>query len=171
MKIEYIEDKFVDENLDEKLRLLLSGCFINGNDASVFQSRRYYNEVPQHRYLVWDGSTLAAQIAVHEKKVCINEDEISVCGIAEVCVASNYRGQGLVKLMLKSIHRDRKNAGDQFSLLFGDSEVYASSGYACAENVAILDEHNQWVKAESVMALGLNREWPKSDVKLIGRAF
>lgn len=171
MKLEYIEDKWVDENLDKKLRNLLSSCFLNGNDASVFQSRRYYNDIPQHRYLVWDGLNLAAQIAVHEKKVCVNEDEITVCGIAEVCVASSYRGQGLVKLMLDAIHKDRKQAGDQCSVLFGESEIYASSGYVCVDNVFILNEQQIWVKAENVMARPLNQDWPSHEVKLIGIPF
>jgi predicted acetyltransferase len=123
------------------------------------------------RYLVWDGDILTAQIAVHEKKVCVNGDEISVCGIAEVCVASNYRGHGLAKLMLNAIHNDRKHNGDQFSLLFGDKEIYASSGYVCVDNVLLLNEDKTWVKADNVMVRPLNQDWPTYEVKLIGLAF
>ena len=54
MRFEYILDDAVTQELDAKLRSLLSTCFTKEQDE-IFQTQRYFNEMPRHRYLIWDG--------------------------------------------------------------------------------------------------------------------
>jgi len=171
MKFQYINDSEVSESLDKALRQLLSTCFVKNQDAQIFSKQRYYNEMPQHRYLLWQHAQLVAHIAVHEKEVIINNNPISICGIAEVCVHPEYRNQGFVKHLLEKIHLDRIKQGDGFSVLFGDEEVYGSSGYRYVNNLKALNPSLEWTVAEHTMVLSLNKDWPTGEVKLSGIPF
>ncbi len=167
----YLEDHQVDESLDLKLRELLSTCFVYGEATEVFRRQRYFKDKPQHRYMRWHQGQLIAHIAVHEKQVSIDGESKSICGIAEVCVAEDHRGKGLVKELLAEIHQQRAEAGDAFSVLFGDTEVYSSSGYQDVANVSCCFDGENWVKVDHVMVKILNQEWPNQPVKLIGIPF
>ncbi|WP_117233126.1 GNAT family N-acetyltransferase [Vibrio maerlii] len=167
----YLEDHQVDESLDSELRGLLSTCFVNGDAAEVFRCQRFFKDKPQHRYMRWHQGQLIAHVAVHEKQVLIDGVSKPICGIAEVCVAEDYRGKGLVKELLAEIHQQRAEAGDEFSVLFGDTEVYSSSGYQGVGNMSCSFDGESWVKVDHVMVKSLNQEWPNQPVKLIGIPF
>ncbi|WP_325894788.1 GNAT family N-acetyltransferase [Grimontia sp. NTOU-MAR1] len=171
MQIQYLPDSEVTDIIDQKLRLLLSASFLNNQDSEHFARQRYYKEMPQHRYMAWEGDELAAHIAVHEKQVSIDGIEHSIAGIAEVCVNEAFRGQGLVKQLLKEVHQHRLAAEDDFALLFGEAEIYSSSGYQTTTNVLVHHPDNGWVLAGKTMAKALNNTWPSGEVKLIGLPF
>ena len=171
MDFQYIKEADVSEELDQKLRNLLSYCFVNGNDAEVFRRQRYYNEKPQHRYMLWNENDLIAHVAVHEKQVLIDDVFYPICGIAEVCVHPNYRKKGAIKTILKRVHQARIEHGDAFSILFGDEEIYSSSGYRCVNNLKALNLSKEWAVTGHTMIHYLNRNWPDSEVKLVGIPF
>lgn len=171
MNYQYVKDSDVSDELDRQLRALLSCCFVQGNDAQIFSRQRYYNEVPRHRYMLWDEDELAAHIAVHEKEVLIDGVSTPICGIAEVCVHPDYRKQGLVKQLLEQIHIDRSKHCDAFSLLFGEEEIYGSSGYQCVSNLKALQHSKEWNISGHAMVYPLNREWPAEDLLLVGIPF
>ncbi|MGR5459731.1 MULTISPECIES: GNAT family N-acetyltransferase [Vibrio] len=106
MRFEYLLDDEVTQELDAKLRALLSTCFAKEQNK-IFPIQHYFNELPRHHYLLWDGNRLAAHIAVHEKQVMIDDQSFPICGIAEVCVDSGSCGQGLVKILLRLFIRTR----------------------------------------------------------------
>lgn len=171
MRVQYIQDQNVSQALDVRLRTLLSICYREDPDIKILSVQRYFSENPQHRYILWDGDELIAHIAVHDKKVLVSDKQIPICGIADVCVHPQYRKQGLVKRLLDKVHVDRLKYGDAFSILFGDKDVYASSGYQCADNLLILSSCQEWRIAKDAMVFCLNKTWPVSEVKLIGIAF
>ncbi|PMK04243.1 GNAT family N-acetyltransferase [Vibrio sp. 10N.261.55.A7] len=171
MDFEYIKDQDVSSDLDQKLRQLLSASFLNGNDPETFSRQRYYNECPQHRYLLWDNGNIAAHIAVHDKRIHIDDVEHTISGIAEVCVNREYRKQGLVKQLLERVLQDSKARGDAFSILFGEAKIYGSSGYVTMTNLQMLTPEEQWVSVDKVMVCELHQPWPKSNVQLVGKAF
>ncbi|WP_047043003.1 GNAT family N-acetyltransferase [Vibrio mexicanus] len=171
MQYQYINDKDVSPELDQKLRDLLSRSFLNGQDPEIFSRQRYYKEAPAHRYLLWDGDILAAHIATHEKQVEVNGETFPISGIAEVCVNTDYRGKGLIKKLLPKVHEESRARGDAFSVLFGEVYVYSSSGYQLVDNIQLLNQDNEWETPKNVMVLPLNETWPKSEVKLLGLPF
>ncbi|CZF82603.1 hypothetical protein GCE9029_03330 [Grimontia celer] len=171
MHIQYLPDAEITDFIDEKLRLLLSASFLNNQDSEHFACHRYYKEMPQHRYMVWEGDELAAHIAVHEKQVSIDGNDYSIAGIAEVCVNQAFRGQGLVKRLLNEVHQHRLAAGDDFALLFGEAEIYSSSGYQTTTNLLLHHPDKGWSLAGKTMVRELDKEWPSGDVKLIGLPF
>ncbi|WP_045496533.1 GNAT family N-acetyltransferase [Vibrio hyugaensis] len=170
MRFEYLLDDDVTQELDAKLRRLLSICFTKEQDQ-LFQTQRYFKEIPRHRYLIWDGERLAAHIAVHEKQVMIDDQFFPISGIAEVCVQPEYRGKGLVKILLKAIHQDALERGDAFSVLFGRTHIYKSSGYLPTDNLKMEVKPSKWISTEDTMVLSLNIIWPQQVVHLVGYPF
>lgn len=171
MNLQYLKDADVSVELDKKIRALLSTCFIKGQDAEIFSRQRYYNEMPEHRYMFWNKGDLIAHIAVHDQEVLIDEIPYPICGIAEVCVHPNYRKQGMVKILLGKIHLARMEYGDAYSILFGDEEVYSSSGYLCVDNLKTLNPSKEWSVTGHTMVHALNKKWPDCEVKLVGIPF
>ncbi|MFN1650053.1 GNAT family N-acetyltransferase [Vibrio rotiferianus] len=170
MRFEYLLDDEVTQELDAKLRALLSTCFTKEQDK-IFQTQRYFNEMPRHRYLLWDGDRLAAHVAVHEKQVMIDDQSFPICGIAEVCVDPGSRGQGLVKILLEAVHKDALERGDAFSVLFGLTSVYQSSGYQPINNLEMEVTANHWVSTDETMVCSLKIIWPQQTVHLVGYPF
>ncbi|WP_413699542.1 GNAT family N-acetyltransferase [Psychromonas sp. KJ10-10] len=171
MNIQYLRDADVTDALDQKIRDLLSSCFVQNQDAEIFKRQRCYYEMPAHRYLLWQEDRLIAHIAVHDKNILINDIEHSICGIAEVCVDAQFRKQGLVKAILNKVHQDRKANGDAYAVLFGDTEVYASSGYSLVNNLKALNHSKEWAVTGHTLVHALTKSWPTSSVKLIGIPF
>ncbi|CAH1575349.1 GNAT family N-acetyltransferase [Vibrio rotiferianus] len=170
MRFEYLLDDEVTQELDAKLRALLSTCFTKEQDK-IFQTQRYFNEMPRHRYLLWDGDRLAAHVAAHEKQVMIDDQSFPICGIAEVCVDPGSRGQGLVKILLEAVHKDALERGDAFSVLFGLTSVYQSSGYQPINNLEMEVTANHWVSTDETMVRSLKIIWPQQTVHLVGYPF
>ncbi|WJT10147.1 GNAT family N-acetyltransferase [Vibrio harveyi] len=170
MRFEYLLDDEVTQELDAKLRALLSTCFTKEQDK-IFQTQRYFNEIPRHRYLIWDGDKLAAHVAVHEKQVMIDDQSFPISGIAEVCVDPGSRGLGLVKILLEAVHQDALERGDAFSVLFGRTPVYRSSGYTPINNLKIKVAPNHWVSTDDTMVCSLKIILPQQTVHLVGYPF
>ncbi|MGR5220503.1 GNAT family N-acetyltransferase [Vibrio parahaemolyticus] len=174
MKVEYILDKDVDRTLDKQLRSLLSRCFTKPSDER-FITQRYYNEMPQHRWLVRskDKTEVIAHVAVHEKSVTFQGQQLPIAGVAEVCVHPDHRGNGHVKHLLARAHQWMLSQGYLYSVLFGKDEIYGSSGYQRVTNLYLVSEQEPYtVTAVSAMVLTLKQQqWPASNVELKGLSF
>lgn len=99
----HLRDDELDENLDRQFRALLLECF--PHEAHHLEAKRYFHECPRNRWFAFDeNGVLAAHIAAHEKVIGSAVGDLKVLGIAEVCVAAQFRGQGLVRSLLKEVH-------------------------------------------------------------------
>jgi predicted N-acetyltransferase YhbS len=168
-QIEYIPDVAVGPELDSVLRALLSTCFTQPHDV-VFQHRRYAQEMPAHRWLIRDqAGKVVSHAAAHEKSIEAEGKSYRIGGIAEVCVDPKHRGKGQAKQLLAAAHLWLAENGFDYAVLFGEREVYASSGYTHA--MVLFDSGAGLEKVEvQVLPLGL-RPWPASEVRLIGPPF
>lgn len=166
-----LPDSEVDEALDAELRNLLSVCFVR---TPCFRERRYCHEVPLHRWMIRDTAEgLVAQVALHAKEVYHGREAIRCGGVAEVCVHPDYRGRGYVRKLLGEVHAWLRERGVPFAVLYGATDIYASSGYASVANLFrdIANEDGtvrrhamDWAM---VAALG-DRAWPDGEVFLPG---
>jgi predicted acetyltransferase len=168
----YLADDDVDKNLDLELRELLFSCF----KQQRFADRRFCHEMPEHRWIVRDESgTLVAHMAVHEKTIVTSAGPMEIGGVAEVCVHESQRGHGWVKRMLKDVHIWMRDRGLLFSLLFGNHNVYSSSGYVPVTNVTRCKEENGDEKCKQrsgfmMCPLG-DTLWPEGEIDLCGSTF
>jgi GNAT superfamily N-acetyltransferase len=139
------------------LRRLLFACFPH---EPVFFTRRFVKLCPQHRWLVFAPTgEIVAHAAMHDKTLGTAQGDLAVVGIAEVCVASKYRGRGLAKELLETMHAWLRERGISHALLFGQPKVYASRGY-----VPITNE----LRADNSLARHWNPFCGKPLVKLLG---
>jgi GNAT superfamily N-acetyltransferase len=143
-EVYYIADADVTAVLNTALISLLSTCFTKPEDR-VFRTRRYFHEMPAHRFVVpgdtqrqsvspAEFSDLAAHLAVHDREITASGDRYRCGGIAEVAVAPGYRGRGLARRLLGSALEWMEERRFDFALLFGDPAVYKSSGFRAAPN-------------------------------------
>jgi GNAT superfamily N-acetyltransferase len=172
-EIKYIADQDVDAEMDRKIRGLLISCF---PDQPVFTKQRFYHEMPAHRWYIMENDRMIAHVALHEKYINVNEKMLKTGGIAEVAVHPDARGRGYVRLLLQKAHNWQKNNGYSFSMLFGDSRVYSSSGYVTIDNPFLYYKHDkkEWVteKIDCAMVACLeNEKWPQGLVDLAGPMF
>lgn len=176
LSIVYIQEPDVSEALDLELRSLLSVSFPQPSNA-FFRERRYAHDVPRHRYLIRDlQDRLVAHLGVHDKVLGVGATELAVGGMAEVCVHESQRGQGLVKRLLQRAHADLAERGIGFAFLFGEPQIYGSSGY---RHVAA--DVRRWDAATQAFITGPSRValckplgaalWPDGVVDLRGSMF
>lgn len=139
ISVQYIADDEVSISLDRELRSLLTTCFTRTQD-DVFRHRRYWKEPPAHRWIMRSAEgDLVAHVAAHDKTCAVSphgagSGELRIAGIAEVCVHPSSRRRGYVKEILGVSHHDLERMEFDFAALFGNPEVYRSSGYLLANN-------------------------------------
>ncbi len=172
---EYLADASVDAAMDEKIRALLTTCFTGPQDA-VFQTRRYFHDPYPHRWIVRDErGNLAAHVGVHERRVVADGKPRRIVGIAEVSVHPDHRGRGHVRAILREVHAWAARQGFEFSVLFGNPEVYGSSGYTSVGNLFVgfpgPDGQIAPKQTPAMVRPLAQAPWPKGDVLLEGAIF
>ena len=169
-RVEYLPDASVDDVTDEVLRTLLSACFTKPQDV-VFKDRRYFHEPYPHRWIVRDGAAIVAHVGAHEKHFEFKGLSCRVGGIAEVCVHSNYRGRGYVRIMLPVVHEYLADHGFVFAVLFGEPGVYGSSGYKQVPNLFTGGEKEGWTQITGMVKELSTTPWPSGKVFMSGPEF
>ena len=172
-QIIYLADKNVDIQTDKKIRDLLIACF---PDQAVFTRQRFYHEMPAHRWFIMQNDQMIAHVALHEKEIKVEYNKIKIGGIAEVAVHPDARGRGYVRLLLKTAHEWLTKNGYSFSMLFGDKNVYTSSGYSIVESLFhyYKPDKKEWVTEiiDCAMVANLeNKKWPDGLIDLDGPMF
>lgn len=173
--IKFISEEQVSEELDKKLRDLLVLCF--PQTAHIFSKHRYYHEPAQYRWCIFaKDESLIANVALHIKKIKTEFASYDMGGIAEVCVHPDFRRQGITRMLLKQILDYLQERGFVFSMLFGNTEIYSSSGFKKVENkIRYLDQETQDWKIEkdpSAMYLELGQvNWPNGIIDICGPTF
>ncbi len=88
-----------------------------------------------------------------------------------MCVHPDYRGRGYVKVMLECVHSWLSANKFPFSVLFGDPEVYSSSGYVEVDNLCLNEDAKGWKQVKGMMKQMAEIHWPDGDVHLAGLKF
>ena len=118
---------------------------------------------------------MIAHTAAHDKTISVGGQDVRVAGIAEVCVAGSYRGQGLVRAMLAEAHEWMQREGIPFAMLFGSPRVYTSSGYVVVENPmtatnSVIQTWNPF-KGRAMVRPITGLPWPAGKMDLRGPTF
>jgi len=160
----YLEDEDVTPELDEALRALLALCFT----FEPFATQRFCNEMPSHRWLIYSGDQLIAHVATHDKSFRIGATTMTFCGVAEVCVHPDHRGQGLVGRLLAAA--ETHHAACDFSILLGSPDVYTRYGYRTVKNV-IFPLYTEEPHSHAMVKCLSADAWPDRRVVLGGPYF
>jgi predicted acetyltransferase len=171
--IKHIQDTNVDAELDKKIIQLLSMCFVK---EPVLQQQRFVKEMPQHRWYIEDENKMIAHVALHEKNMSTKNAEFPFGGIAEVAVHQDFRGRGYIKKILIQIHNWLKTNKYPFVILFGETEIYASSGYSPVQNEIkyFKNETNKWtieINRHALKSVLGSNPWPEGMIDIKGPMF
>jgi len=132
--VEYLAEKQVTSEDDRRLRAILSTCY-GGAGNEMFSYRRYWQEPPQHRWIMRAADrSIVSHLAVHDKVIGTENGDLRIGGVALVCTAVDYRRQGYAKKLLWVAHEWMMDAEIPFSLLFAVTDIYKSSGYRSISN-------------------------------------
>lgn len=166
-------DAAVEADLDRRLCALLFLCFPH---EPVLQNRRFVHLPPHERwFLTATDGRVVAHVAAHRLTVRTRTGRLQMAGIAEVACHPDWRGQGLIRRLMESAHRDLQTAQVSFSILFGKPEVYDGMGYRRVDNpVAYCKPDGTRVEAPCphfcARALG-DAPWPEGLIDLDGPLF
>jgi len=175
-RFEYVREPDVSEVLDRELRELISGAFSQPHNA-FFKERRYAQEMPRHRFLFRAGDgRLIAHLAVHEKVISVGGASVAIGGVAEVCVHESARGRGYVRQLLEHAHRELLESDIGFAFLFGDGDIYGSSGYRhvlapIRRLNHLTNEHETSVRQDALVKPLTEMPWPEGPIDLRGPFF
>ncbi len=174
--IVYRHDCQITPAQDEALRALFRVCF--KRELAYLEHQRFFRELPPHRWMIFDeNENVVAHIAGYDKILGTDDGLLPVIGIAEVCVAPNYRGRGFVRALLAQIHDWARAQRFSHSLLFGSHGIYGSSGYEKIDNpIRALDYRtSEWetqpLEYALVRALNDDAVWPSGTIDLRGPHF
>ncbi|SRR5581483_3076307 len=172
-RIEYRADAALSDSENARLRHFLFGCFPY---ETAFLTRRYIKQAPAHRWLVLDEKGgIVGHAAVHEKTIGTQNGDLRIGGVAEVCVASPYRGKGVMKELLREIFEWLHGRDVPFAMLFGQPKVYASSGFQPIDNELAaensLARHWNPFCGKAMIKPLAKTPWPRGKIELRGPTF
>lgn len=141
---------------DADHRSLIALLHLSFPRKGLFENQRFHRELPKFRYLYRREGAILAHLAFHEKLFLSGVRSFRYGGIAEVAVHPDLRGRGMARTMLDRAHGDMIQMGLKYSLLFGNPEVYGSSGYnALGECAQLLRDGEGELTEIPIRPLGL----------------
>ena len=172
----FIAEYEIDTALEQQILELRRACF---EDSA--RDRIYYKQLPHHRLLAHHSDQLIANIAIDHRVITIDCKPYKIFGLIDVCVAPQYRNQGIASALLEEITERGEQYGIDFLVLFAsDSRIYEKNGFHLVDNYfqwLRIDEHqNYGVAIERIdsevwiKALG-NQQWTQGPVDLLGYLF
>lgn len=174
--VTYLPDETIDAATDAQLRRVLRACYREPRHE-VFERQRYFNQPYPHRWIVRDqAGTIVAQLGIHERTFDCDGVSYRFGGVGDVCVHPDHRGNGYVRDMIAAAHDFLRQRDYPFGMLFGNPQVYGSSGYRRADNVLcnMAMESNtpgEWRPVHPLICELADTPWPTGTIHMPGPTF
>ncbi|ASP40858.1 GNAT family N-acetyltransferase [Bacterioplanes sanyensis] len=115
--------------------------------------RSYFKQLPHYRALRFHEQQLIATMGLDYRVMSVGDEVIKVLGIIDLCVAREYRGQGIAGSMLEQLSDMASERDVDFLLLMADQpEFYQRHGFLEQE------QHSQWLKIREHKHYGIAHE-------------
>jgi GNAT superfamily N-acetyltransferase len=176
MKLQRIEEFQVNPQIHEKIRQLFEECF-----PHYPKDRTYFKQLPNFRYLYWEGDQLIAHMGVEHRMVNNAGQLLSVFGIVDLCVSLPFQHQKIASLLLKELEKLGKEHQVDFLLLAAaDTQLYLSNGFDMVSN------HCKWLMIKDHAIFGViarrlentlmvktlnDKEWREGGLDFLGTIF
>lgn len=153
MLLEKIEEYAINPPTHQAIQNLLQKSF-----ELYPKDRIFYKQVPSFRLLVWEETTLIAQIGVIFRVVSLDEQPFRIFGLMDLCVDNEYQNRQIATKILEKIETIGKENNIDFILLFSSiQDFYAQKGFRIVEN------NCRWVLIKDYKTMGiLNRQIPET---------
>ncbi len=176
MRTQIIPEHELNSTQRKALQSLLGECF-----PEFLQERIYYKQLPQFRYLVWEGPELVAQMGVEHRMISLGETPVRIFGVIDLCTTSQFRKKGIAAKLLEELHVLAKSSGVDFILLFADDfRLYQRVGFKNVSNHCRwlgINEHkmngvHQDSLKDSMMIVNIGKmQWSDGPVDMLGYLF
>ncbi|MCB0570043.1 MAG: GNAT family N-acetyltransferase [Phaeodactylibacter sp.] len=161
MELQRLEEFQIDDRAESQIAALLGQCF-----PGYPEGRAYFKQLPDFRYLCWEGGQLIAHMAVEHRMVYNDGEVFRIFGIADLCVAEAFQHRKLASRLISELSILGQNHRIDFLLLMAkDHGLYLNNGFELVANDC------QWLIIQEHRALGIaHRRVPSSlMVKPLGR--
>lgn len=176
MKVQRQEEFQISESVQKDIRQLMESCFSNYPGDRI-----YLKQLPDFRYLIWEGRQLIAHMAVEHRMVNNQGEPFRIFGITDLCVAADFQHQKHASHLLRLLEDLAKQNGIDFIILNAvEHQLYQNNGYQLVENTCtwlLIQSHKtigvvrrRLSQSLMVKALG-DKEWKAGDLDFLGYAF
>lgn len=175
MQIDRLNEYDLTPDLEVEINALLERGF-----QEDFGGRSFHQQRHHMRFIARADAKLIGHMAVCYRSVRLDNDLITICGLAEVVTAPEARGKGVATALLTEAIAFAKSTHAQFFVLFGDRPIYAGFGFENQPNSkteVVLNDARTGLTRRSenpgVMVLPLTvRAWnPDAHLDLLGHKF
>ena len=149
MTTRIINEIEISAKIDQEIRNGLCRCF--PENTKIFSITRAWNGVsPVFSVLGFEGDNLIAHTGVVSKKILINSDEeLTVFGLQNVFIIPEYRGKGLLDIIMQELLKRVKKMQFDYGLLFCKPELektYSKCSWQRLSNNRIFLLNNEGIK-------------------------
>lgn len=176
MNIQRIEEFRITLDQKKAIQQLFAECF-----PGYPKGRTYFKQLPNFRYLVFQGELLIAHLAVEHRMIALDQIPYSIFGVVDICVDAQFRKQNIAANLLKKLEElGKDNSIDFIILTASDNQLYLNNGYQIKSNTCrwlfINDHQTLGVKnhhlSEALLVKSLgDKEWSAGIVDFLGTVF
>jgi len=147
MKLERIEEFKIGAAAHRAIWALLQQAFPGYPDE-----RSFFKQLPDFRYLLWNGDELAAHMAVEHRLINNADQLLYIFGVVDLCVAQPYQHRKIATKLLDQLTTLGKEHRIDFILLQAkNAKLYESNGFLPQENLC------QWLLINQNKTIGVVR--------------
>lgn len=147
MIVQRIEEFQIDEATHRTIWRLLQEAF-----PGYPEERSFFKQLPDFRYLLWEGDELAAHMAVEHRLINNADQLLYIFGVVDLCVAASFQQQKLASRLLEELTQLGKQHRIDFIVLqANEAKLYENNGFQLQENLC------QWLLITQNKTLGVAR--------------
>lgn len=175
MDVKFSDSSVIPFATDRRLSDLLDQSF-----PDTFEGRCFFKQEPHCRIVAHTEGSVIGQVGIDRRVVNVAGKIVKIIGVIDLCVAAEYRGNGIGTALLREI--EDHSTGREFIILMADNHsIYEKSGYfrlqpALARWLAIeeLNSHSIIERdlSDCFMYKPLSSaDWPAGKIDLLGYLF
>ncbi len=165
--------------LDRRIKEGLCASFPENKD--FFAKSRYWNGVaPEFSIVGMEGENVIGYIAVISREIQVGSNTmLSIFGIQNVFVLPEYRGKGVLDIIMDKTLNESGKRNYDCGLLFCMpvlEKIYVRSGWKTLKNVSVFEMDEKGIRIPKTKGIcmyypGGISQFPKGDINLMGKSW
>lgn len=143
--------------------------------------RSYHKQLPHFRLLALVDKRIVGHLGIDHRMIRIGDSPVSIFGMVDLCVDSEYRGNGIGgKMLTQADIIARRNNIEFLFLMASDHALYESQGFHIVDGLCSwlrIDEHRNYgvaveeIRGEMMVKPTGDTKWPTGPIDLLGHMF
>ncbi|MEY2832369.1 MAG: hypothetical protein RLZZ574_1627 [Cyanobacteriota bacterium] len=175
MKIIRTSEFDISADVHQQITELHNLCF------SQSQSRSYYKQLPDFRYLVYLEDELIAHMGVDHRVIRVGDAILTIFGVIDLCVKPSHQRQGIASQLLTLLTKLAQEKSIDFLFLVSHCDsIYLNNGFQAVSQecswLGIEEHQNCGVLKETIeenfmIKQTSNKLWVDEPIDLLGYMF